>query len=300
MNKPKQNRAHLLQVISFIFLISLVLTLTSTAQAVNNPKAQGEDPAIDRLPKDLIDYIYLENKPDVLAVDDGISQKPTSKDSGDDDKKHIDEKQNTEDTFKKLTVTGKKFMKVKYQVLNDKVVLKIVDETGEEKTVEGKDVEVLKEAVKEHFSDKELDLKPTKNNKVAIKQKKVAAVTEFPVSVNVETKELIVTTPAGQKIVTVLPEQAIDTLLATGKVSTVDTSPDDSETKEQLDVKSGVIKLEVKDDNIVYKITGKKHKKIFGVLPISTPITTFVSVETGKTVATEQSLITNLINLISS
>lgn len=43
---------------------------------------------------------------------------------------------------------------------------------------------------------------------------KVAAKTNFPLMVNLETNELIVTTPKGSKIVTVLPDQAVKNMLA--------------------------------------------------------------------------------------
>jgi hypothetical protein len=43
---------------------------------------------------------------------------------------------------------------------------------------------------------------------------KIAAQTHFPLMVNPETNELIVTTPAGQKVVTILPDKAVQHMLA--------------------------------------------------------------------------------------
>jgi hypothetical protein len=51
-------------------------------------------------------------------------------------------------------------------------------------------------------------------NSYAVIRNKIAAQTHFPLMVNLETNELIVTTPKGQKVVTVLPDKAVQNMLA--------------------------------------------------------------------------------------
>lgn len=52
------------------------------------------------------------------------------------------------------------------------------------------------------------------NDAAQIIRNRVAAQTHFPLTVNLETNELIVTTPKGSKVVTVLPDQAVAHMLA--------------------------------------------------------------------------------------
>lgn len=52
------------------------------------------------------------------------------------------------------------------------------------------------------------------NNAAYVIRNKIAAQTHFPLMVNLETNELIVTTPKGSKVVTVLPDAAVQHMLA--------------------------------------------------------------------------------------
>jgi hypothetical protein len=52
------------------------------------------------------------------------------------------------------------------------------------------------------------------NNAAMVIKNKLAAQTHFPLKVNLETNELMVTTPKGSKIVTVLPDKAVANMLA--------------------------------------------------------------------------------------
>src|SRR5689334_19454857 len=51
------------------------------------------------------------------------------------------------------------------------------------------------------------------SGQTAIVEKSVGALSAFPLSVNKTTNELTVTTPAGTKVVTILPEQAVNSML---------------------------------------------------------------------------------------
>lgn len=53
-----------------------------------------------------------------------------------------------------------------------------------------------------------------KNNAAYVIRNRTAAKTSFPLQVNLNTNELIVTTPKGAKIVTVLPDKAVQNMLA--------------------------------------------------------------------------------------
>ena len=127
----------------------------------------------------------------------------------------------------------------------------------------------------------------------------VAALTNFPLSINIETKELIVTTPAGQKIVTVLPDEAVANLLVTGIINRVETASSDATTQGQLGALTGVVKLEIRNNEVVYKVKGTKTHRMFGFVPIDTQTTAFVSVNGGMVVAQQRSVLANVVDFLS-
>jgi len=90
----------------------------------------------------------------------------------------------------------------------------IEDETGEEiEAPEGTETESDEFEIEEPEDKTTVKVRSLKNS-YAIIRDKIAAQTHFPLMVNLETNELIVTTPAGQKTVTVLPDQAVKNMLA--------------------------------------------------------------------------------------
>lgn len=127
---------------------------------------------------------------------------------------------------------------------------------------------------------------------------RIAARVNFPLSVDPLTNSLIVTTPAGQKTVTVLPDKAVQNMLNNGIISQV-ASPSANEETKNLGSLNGMVDLEDRNNEMVYKVPGVKTSKIFGLIPVSMPVTAYVSAQTGNLVTKEQSLLANLIQLLS-
>ena len=190
-------------------------------------------------------------------------------------------------------------VKLKYRVENGQLVLKAENEKGEEVEIEDDELEELENDVEDELGDDDVKLVLTADSRLAVTQNQVAAVTDFPLSINVETKELIVTTPAGQKIVTVLPDVAIKNLLATGIINKVETLAVDATTQGQLGALTGVVKLEIRDDKVVYKVRGTKIHRMLGFIPIDTQTTAFVSADNGAVVAQQRSLLANIVDFLS-
>lgn len=96
----------------------------------------------------------------------------------------------------------------------NKLNVTYLSETGEElgtsEIPENEEFEVEEE---DENSEDTTTVHSEKNAAVVIRNK-IAAQTHFPLMVNLETNELIVTTPKGQKVVTVLPDQAVQNMLA--------------------------------------------------------------------------------------
>lgn len=190
-------------------------------------------------------------------------------------------------------------VKLKYKIENGQLVLKVEDESGEEVEIEDDELEELEDMVEDELADDDIQLTPTADNQLAVTKNQVAALTNFPLSINVETKELIVTTPAGQKIVTVLPDEAVANLLATGIINRVETAPADATTQGQLGALTGVVKLEIRNNKVVYKVRGTKIHRMLGFIPIDTQTTAFVSADSGTVVAQQRSVLASVVDFLS-
>ena len=101
--------------------------------------------------------------------------------------------------------------KLEIETENDKVKIKIEGEDGEEYEYESEETEELE--IEEAEYKHKVKIR-SKNNAAYVIQNKLAARTNFPLQVNLETNELIVTTPKGSKVVTVLPDKAVENMLA--------------------------------------------------------------------------------------
>lgn len=121
-----------------------------------------------------------------------------------------------------------------------------------------------------------------------VRRGQMQARTNFPLSINLATNELVVTTPAGEKVVTVLPDQAVQNMLAANVIDQLISA-----------TTSGVI-LGERQGVPVYEIPGVKKKKLLGFIPVTIEQTAVVSAETGEVVATEDvSLVEQVISLLS-
>jgi hypothetical protein len=190
-------------------------------------------------------------------------------------------------------------VKLKYSIVNGQVALNVENEDGEEVEIKDDELEELENAVEDELEDDDIRLVPTTDNQLVLAQNQIAALTNFPLSIDVVTKELIITTPAGQKVVTVLPDDVVQNLFATGIINSIEIPPSDIATQDQLGTLTGVVEIETRDNEIVYKIKGKKIHRVLGIIPVTTPVTAFVSTDTGLTVAKQQSILTNVIDFLS-
>lgn len=178
-----------------------------------------------------------------------------------------------------------------------------------------------------------------KDNAAYVIRNKIAAQTHFPLMVNPETNELIVTTPHGEKTVTILPDQAVQNMLAANVLdvlggkggilweerrATPSATPDleatgsatpepeatesgDLETPEPEpedepdgeEVEGSINLVETDEGGLAYEIEGIKKAKAVGFLPVELRRTIHVSAETGELLNVDQDFWTNLLDLIS-
>lgn len=186
-------------------------------------------------------------------------------------------------------------LKIKYSYENGKLKVKAQAEGGAEIEVEDAEINLIKAQLEQQLKESGIEI-GTESSKLTIGKNKIKAKTNFPISVDPETNQLMVTTPAGQKIVTVLPDQAIQNMLSKNVLSEIEYEEKTNTENEQQDSE---IELENRNDQVVYKIKGKKEHKLIGFIPVKTETTAYVSAENGEVVAKDESLLSKLIDLIS-
>lgn len=178
-------------------------------------------------------------------------------------------------------------LKIKYILENGQVVKTVENDDGDEVELTDDEQEEVENEIENELEDDGVEIS-TGSGKPTVIKNHVAASTEFPLSIDVGTNELIITTSEGQKVVTVLPDQAVQNLLLTGIVNSVN-----------ADSVNSLTQLKVRNSEPVYEIEGEKVFRLFAVIPVSRNVKAVVSAQTGDLVATQQSFLTNIIDLLS-
>lgn len=154
-----------------------------------------------------------------------------------------------------------------------------------EETPEPPEFEEEKEVeIKEGTSESKIKIRGGKN-KFEFQQDgaKFSVESNFPLSVNPATRELTVTSPAGSKVIAVLPQQAIDNMLAAGIVTTT----------------TGVDLKTEQDGSMAYNIDGIKNEKLLGVFDVAVPKNLIVSAQTGQVLTVNQSAFSKILDFLS-
>jgi len=124
--------------------------------------------------------------------------------------------------------------------------------------------------------------------KFAVLDQKFGAESEFPLSVDKVTNELIITTPQGIRVVAILPDTAVENMLRQKLIDQI-----------QGGNTQGVeIKID-KNGNVFYEVSGQRHKKLFGIFGIEVPKTLEVSAQTGDVIKTDQTPLSLFLDALS-
>lgn len=186
--------------------------------------------------------------------------------------------------------------KFKYVVENGRIKIESENELDEFENEEELELRSrLEDKLEEKMEEEGIEI-ASSSGKPLFSKNGIGATSHFPLSINPETNQLIITTPAGQKIVTVLPDQAVRNMIEKKYITIVENQENIASESGQLD---NTISLETRNDEPVYKIKGKKNHKVFGLIPVETDTTIYASTETGNPVAQEQSLLASFIDFLS-
>lgn len=124
---------------------------------------------------------------------------------------------------------------------------------------------------------------------LVLKRGEIEAETHFPLLINLATHELTVTTPAGTKTVTVLPDQAVQNLLSRNIVDRIETASPGAQKVELTEV----------ENQPVFAVKGIDDKRLLGFIPVAVRKTAFVSVQNGAVVRTDETPLDRLLDLLS-
>lgn len=243
--------------------------------------------------------VYLAKGGDDSGSSGGSSAtstpKPAKVEVDEDDSKEVKnvETKTTPEKIKSEIRQGN--LRVKFEIEDGKVKLETKVKQEEDET------ELENEAENEAIDQVEAELEKedvkiaTAPGQIALVNKRIGALSKFPLSVNPTTRQLTVTTPVGTKVVTVLPQAAIDNMLTSKVMDDVLSEKADSTLASIPDL----IKLEVENGVLVYKVKGTKTHKLLGFIPIKTGVEASVSAENGQIVQSTDSLLGRILNRLA-
>lgn len=174
---------------------------------------------------------------------------------------------------------------LKYQLQGGQLALVGEDEQGTAMAIDEADMRRTETSVLNRLERRGVILSLTSDNKLAVRNNNVTAVTDLPIMVDVKTKTLMVSTPDGPMAVTVLPDKALENILDLGVIASVNTQV--------------IPKIEYMGDEVVYRFGGTKVYKMLGIYNVTVPVTIVVSANTGEVVSRDQPFITRVVRLIS-
>lgn len=170
---------------------------------------------------------------------------------------------------------------------NGKLKIKIKQENGDEVEIENDSLDDINEILEEE----DIHIATTSGHGFRIRRGQFEAGTRFPLSINPETNQLTVTTPAGEKNVAVLPDQAVANLL---RLKFIDIVATNSATGTSENISLGLL-----NDEPTFQIKGLDNQKLLGFLPVSIQKTSFVSAESGEVLKIDQTFLNRLLDLLS-
>lgn len=186
--------------------------------------------------------------------------------------------------------------KVRLERRDDRVVLKVEDESG----VESELTENELFSIKERLGDSQIRVATASGDRLVVAAGAVGAATRFPVSVDLNTNALIITTPSGIKTVSVLPDLAVKNIIAANIIDRIGTlSSTETLDLANLENLDGVIELAEQNGLPIYEIRGISQKRFLGLIPIEVQKTITVSADTGDAIGVTRTPINVILDLLS-
>lgn len=181
--------------------------------------------------------------------------------------------------------------KLRLERRDGRVIIKLENEAGEELELpKGAEDEIFKI---EERGEKDRVRVTSLGNKFVISRAQTGAQTDFPITVDLNTNELTITTPSGVKVVTILPDQAVANMLAANVIDQV------RGLTFIQDVGDVISLTTTKQGVLVYEIPGVSNQRFLGFVPVEIQKTVVVSADTGELVEVNKPLGSTLLDMVS-
>lgn len=209
-------------------------------------------------------------------------------------KTEIEKQQNNDETKTEIqtgdnkvkTETKTGVAKVRFELEDGKLVVKQENENENETENE---LELNENQVQEVENELEKeDIKvSTEDGSLVVLRRGIGARTTLPISIDTATNSLIVTTPAGTKVVAILPDAAINNLIAKNVLSEIEGAP------------ANAAKLTEVENHPVFEVSGTKKEKLLGLLSVSLKKKVIMNAQTAQVEQEQESLLTRLLDALS-
>lgn len=202
-----------------------------------------------------------------------------------------------------VTVGG---VRLKIEKENDRFRLKLRNEWDEEvgevedEDEDAEDEDLLRIEARE--TENEIRIASNSAGRLTVTRNRFAASTALPLSVDLTTNQLTVSTPAGTKVVAVLPDQALKSLFSAGAIDGVAGLSLSQIIREATSSPALARAVELKVEaqgQPVYEIDAVKTHKILGLLPVTLARRVVVSAETGRLERVAESFLSRLVDFLS-
>lgn len=193
--------------------------------------------------------------------------------------------------------------KVRFEREGDRFRIKVEDETGQETEVGEDDILTIEErADRNQIRVRTFSTAADQaRNRAIVERLNTQALTDLPLSIDLATNELTVTTPAGERVITVLPDQAVQNMLAANVIDQVGGQELASIVQQGgIETLDQVITLAEQNGVPIYIVQGVKNHRLLGFIPITTDVTVSVSAETGEVLGTDQSVLDVIVDVFST
>lgn len=202
-------------------------------------------------------------------------------------------------------------LRIEIKKVGDQVITRIKNEDDEDVELDEDEQEDLFDQLEDELEEDDIEI-ATGSAVPGFIQKGHKVRTNFPLSVNPETGELFISTPAGERMVAILPDVAIQNMIRAGIMTRIveeppaDASPTpptgtDSATvvTPPATVEGAGIELTQEGDEVVYLISGVNSQNFLGLVPVDIKVKAKVSASDGQLVDIEQGLIARILDLFS-
>lgn len=180
----------------------------------------------------------------------------------------------TKDGRTHLDITSGR-IKTRLEIRGDKIIVKAEKDDGTQ--VELQDATLHKIADK--LAQDNIRVSTTGAQQFVIQRGNSGAITQLPISFDLQTNTFIVKTSIGERKVAVLPDQAVRNLILGNIINRFNI---DQKNRDNSTSAAELVRLGEKNGEATYQIVGVLDKKLLGAIPVQIKKNITVSAETGK------------------